>query len=402
MTAERFVRLGLGAVLLSVFFVPDAPLAVALTLAGLAVAWIAGLGAGLWSPGAVGVGLTTVTLAWLAVVTMLAPAGAHWPALGWAAVGLTTPVLVLRAARDTRVAATLLLALVTASLVVLIQAVAWSSGPGEARLFVYAPTLQWSGYPELGLLACIAGGAFTGLAVENGPARRRILCTLLAIAFAAATVPLGSRSGQVTAVLVVIAVVAARLLRHLPLARVAAAAIAVLIVSLALLLGTDAGERAATRIFDVNAAWSVTLRQRTWTHALEAIAARPWLGFGLGGYAGASPGELAHNFWLHTTAESGVIGSALLTLVWARGAWLALAASPTVPAALGLAVHGALVAFVLRGLTDHFLAAATPGYWRIWVMEGLWLGLAEACHAAARDASGARIEHDRASPGATR
>lgn len=379
MTAERVLLACLGTIAVAVFFGQDAVLAQNITLLSLAIAWVATLRAGLFSPGRAGVVLTTCTVGWLALTVWLSPQGANWNAMGWAATGLTLPWLVLRAAHTPLRAAAVTLGMTTATLVVLTQAVAWSSGPDEARIFVYAPTIQWSGYPELGLLACIGCGTMVGLAIDARPLRVRLGAATLGAAFALATLPLGSRSAQATAAFLPLGLAALLLARRVAPMRLAALGLAGLVLVLGALLGTSLGEWLATTLFDANAAWSVTLRQRTWQQAFEAIAARPWLGYGLGGFPGATPNDLAHNFWLHTAAESGIPGALLLTAVWLRAAWRSLRASAARErSGLALAVHGALLAFLVRSLTDHFLAPATPGYWRMWVLQGVWLGLAEA------------------------
>lgn len=380
MLAERVLVACLAIAGILVFFEADAARAQYVSVAALGVAWATALRVGILSPGLPALGLTAGALAWLALTAQLSPTGARWDAVGWAAVGLTLPLLVLRAAHTPVRITVGVLSLVTASFVVLVQAVAWSSGPDEARLFVYAPTLQWSGYPELGLLACLGAGALIGIAMSANTRRPlRLSAALLGVAFAAATIPLGSRSAMVTVATIPIGLLASRLAVRIPPRRLAIGVAAGLTLGLGVLLGTSLGEQAATVLFDPIAAWSVTLRQRTWQHAIEAVTARPWLGYGMGGVAGEAPQELAHNFWLHTAVESGVPGMLLLSSLWLRAAWISLRASVSGSQRhVAFAVYGALLAFLVRSLTDHFLSPVTPGYWRMWLVQGAWLGLAEA------------------------
>ncbi len=71
-----------------------------------------------------------------------------------------------------------------------------------------------------------------------------------------------------------------------------------------------------------------------WQAAQHMIAAHPWLGVGLGNYAGAYPQAAlanwpfhlshAHNIYLHTWAETGVLGLAAYVSLWATVIMLTL------------------------------------------------------------------------------
>lgn len=381
MTAERVLLSSLGVMLVAVFFWQDAVLASQVTLVSLGVAWLAALRAGLLRPGRGGVALTVAAVGWLATCAWLAPAGPHWNAVGWAAAGLTLPWLVLRAASTPRQAALLTLALLVATALVLTQAVMWAAATDErSRMVVYLPTIQWSGYPELGLLACMACGAALGLAAGGAGGLARTSAFALALLFGAATLPLGSRSAQLTVAVLPVALGVSMVARRFAPWRLAVVVATAVLIAVATLAFTPLGVTLGARLFDASAAEAISLRERSWAEALRTIAAHPWFGVGPGRFAGPVAGEHAHNFWLHTAAETGVPGALLFTLVWGRAAYLALRASTRAAhgGGLALAAHTALIAFLARSATDHFLAASTFGHWRMWMVQGCWLGLAEA------------------------
>lgn len=380
MTAERVLLSCLAVMLVAVFFGQDAELATQVTLISLGVAWLAAFRAGLLEPGRGGVVLTVAAIGWLATCAWLSPSGPHWSAVGWAAAGLTLPWLVLRAASTPRRAALLTLTLLLATTLVLTQAVMWATATDErSRMVVYLPTIQWSGYPELGLLACLACGAALGLAAGSVGSLARTSALALALLCGAATLPMGSRSAQLTVALLPMALGVSMLARRLAPWRLAAFAATAASALVAAVAFTPLGVTLGARLFDASAVEAVSLRERSWAEALRAIATHPWMGVGPGRFAGAVAGEHAHNFWLHTAAETGVPGALLFTLLWGRAAYLALRGSTRVPhGGLALAAHAALIAFLSRSVTDHFLAASTFGHWRMWMVLGCWLGLAEA------------------------
>ncbi len=379
MTAERVLLSCLGVMLVAVFFGQNAALASEITLVSLGVAWLAALRAGLLAPSRRGAALTVVAVGWLAACAWASPAVPHWSAVGWATAGLTLPWLVMRAASTPRRAALLILTLLVATTLVLTQAVMWAAATDErSRMVVYLPTIQWSGYPELGLLACLASGAALGLAAGGTGGVARTSAAALALLFGAATLPLGSRSAQLTVALLPMVLGVSLVVRRLAPWRLALVAAAVVLVAGGALAFTPLGVMLGARVFDAAAAEAVSLRERSWAEAVRTIAERPWQGVGPGGFVGPVAGEHAHNFWLHTAAETGVPGALLFTLVWGRAAYLALGASTRAHGALALATHTALIAFLARSVTDHFLAASTFGHWRMWMVQGCWLGLAEA------------------------
>lgn len=85
-----------------------------------------------------------------------------------------------------------------------------------------------------------------------------------------------------------------------------------------------------------DANFALVERLAHWQAAQNMIAAHPWLGVGLGNYAGAYPQYAlanwpfhlghAHNIYLHTWAETGLVGLAAYVAVWATVIILTLSA----------------------------------------------------------------------------
>ncbi len=122
-------------------------------------------------------------------------------------------------------------------------------------------------------------------------------------------------------------------------------------------------------------AWSLPSgRVQIWEAAASVVRDHPWLGVGPGNYTTAmftggyaerflyqvegrySGAEQAHNLLLHVAAETGVFGAMFLLalFLWlARGCWSAFRAGE-VPL-VSVALLFALLAFLLRSMTDNFL-----------------------------------------------
>lgn len=85
-----------------------------------------------------------------------------------------------------------------------------------------------------------------------------------------------------------------------------------------------------------DANFALVERLAHWQAAQNMIAAHPWLGIGLGNYAGAYPRYAlanwpfhlghAHNIYLHTWAETGLVGLAAYVAIWATVIILTLSA----------------------------------------------------------------------------
>jgi O-antigen ligase len=137
-------------------------------------------------------------------------------------------------------------------------------------------------------------------------------------------------------------------------------------------------------------------RQDTWVGVRKMIAARPLLGHGMGQYViqqraythegiplststpGASLGELAHNFYLQTTAELGLVGLLLfvsiLIVFWVTGLRRVLVMDQGIRRSLLLGSLASTVAFAID-------AVASPSWQLPQVAMFLWLalGLGVAC-----------------------
>lgn len=96
----------------------------------------------------------------------------------------------------------------------------------------------------------------------------------------------------------------------------------------------NVSEVRGVNINDAN--FALVERLAHWQAAQNMIAAHPWLGVGLGNYAGAYPQYAlanwpfhlshAHNIYLHTWAETGLVGLAAYVAIWATVIILTLSA----------------------------------------------------------------------------
>jgi O-antigen ligase len=261
------------------------------------------------------------------------------------------------------------------------------AGPRSAydtigRAGFYHALEYWSGYPELGLLMAVASCAMVAFACAARPPLVRIAAAVLALAFAGATVFLRSRSAVIA-----VPIVAAWLLG------VAAVKWRSKAAAVALALGLIGGMAVVVRAGGVTAlvsraAESVTretaIREQGWRAARGMFADHPLVGVGLGGYQreyyerriGADATH-AYNIVLHVLAESGAIGLLGWLALWGRVLYLGVRhARPTPRGAAIFALHGALVAFLLRSQSEHFLANLMTSD-RVLLLVALWMGLTE-------------------------
>lgn len=252
-------------------------------------------------------------------------------------------------------------------------------GLGEAgygrRLF-YLALDQWGGYPEIGMLACVGVGLGAGLALTRGVAPAiRLASVALAVVFVTAATYIYSRSAVAASLLTVLWLVVVRF--GGPRARVAVAALSG-VAGLALF--------AAAFVPSLpSAGLEFTMRAEGWRTAARMLAAHPIFGVGPGLYMASYPafssaGDPVHayNLVLHVASELGVAGVALYLLLWRRvlSASLRAATSPDTHDATALAVHGALVAFFVRSMSEHFLANIGSSF-RMLLLLALLFGLAE-------------------------
>jgi O-antigen ligase len=210
----------------------------------------------------------------------------------------------------------------------------------------------------------------------------RIAAVALALAFAGGTVFLRSRSAVVT-----IPIVAAWLLGVAALKWRSKAAAAVL--ALGLIGATTVAVRSGgVTALMARAAGTVTretaIRDKGWNAARGMFADHPLVGVGLGGYRreyherrlGADSTH-AYNIVLHVLAESGAIGLLGWLALWGRVLYVGVRhARPTPRGAAIFALHGALVAFLVRSQSEHFLANLMTSD-RVLLLVALWMGLTE-------------------------
>jgi O-antigen ligase len=253
---------------------------------------------------------------------------------------------------------------------------------GRSRF--YAAVIQWGAYPELGLLALLFGAACAAAAMAlRGLAARSAACVLLAFA---AVVPfyVESRGAQLALVGAVCWVSIAALIRWRDrvaagvLALVAAGVIAATVY--VFIRGVDVRDRV------LRAATATEWRSRSsyWQAAWQMARERPVLGVGPGRYRLELPrfsnttvvGH-AHNMPLHVAAETGLPGLAAFVWLWVRVLRRSFAtAGHDTGGVVAFMTHAMLVAFVLRGATDHFLTGVHSSF-RTALLVGIIFGLAE-------------------------
>jgi O-antigen ligase len=253
------------------------------------------------------------------------------------------------------------------------------------RDVIYSAIDQWSGYPEIGLLAGLGAGAAAALAWGGSGLSLRLAGAALATGFVVAPIFLYSRFAIVTAIAVVVWV------GFVCLARWRWTVGAVLIAGLAassawIAVGPgDTPARARAALVARVGSHEAGIRAEGWRVAEEMMRAAPWLGVGpgryrvdYGRYSTRSDSFHAYNIVLHTGAEIGLVGLAVYLWLWGRALWISLAAASdrSREGAAALAVHGMLVAFFLRSQSEHFLANLTTSF-RLLLLVGVLIGLAE-------------------------
>jgi O-antigen ligase len=263
----------------------------------------------------------------------------------------------------------------------------------------YRSIQQWSGYPEIGLLASIGSVASLALALADRRWRVRVAGLLFAAGFTAATVYLLSRFSLITIAVTGawLAIIAALALRsRLAMTLLAAGAIAAggLVV-----MRVDFSTRLRAVFVDRTAA--VEIRSEGWRVARSMMGDHPLLGVGPGHFRAesvhyANPGDVlphAYNVVLHEGAEVGYLGLAAYLAIWARVLWRTLRATGrSAERVAALATHGMLVAFFVRSQSEHFLANLDASF-RVLLLLAFLFGLAESL-GRARAGSGAGADAD--------
>jgi putative inorganic carbon (HCO3(-)) transporter len=262
---------------------------------------------------------------------------------------------------------------------------------GLGRPLHYRSIQQWSGYPEIGLLASLGAVACLAFALADRRWRVRGAGALLAAGFAAATIYLLSRFSLITIVVTGggLALVSAVRLRS-RLAQVVLAACVIAALGLAL-WRADVSARLASVFVDRTAAMEI--RSEGWRVARAMLHDHPLLGVGPGRYREEYPhysttGDRGHayNIILHQGAELGYLGLAAYLALWARVLWRTLRAADRSPAGVAAcATLGMLVAFFLRSQSEHFLANLDASF-RLLLLLAFLFGLAEAASPERRNA----------------
>ncbi len=261
------------------------------------------------------------------------------------------------------------------------------AGPRSAfdtveRAGFYHALEHWSGYPELGVLMAVAACGLAAFACAARPPLVRVAGAALALAFAAAAVFLRSRSAVLT-----IPIVVAWLL-GVAVVKWRSKTAAVLLAA-----GLAGAAVVAVRGGGVGAVWSraadavsreTAVRERGWQAARGMFADHPVVGIGLGAYQreyidrrlGADSPH-AYNIVLQVLAESGTVGLLGWLALWGRVLYVGVRrAAPTPRGAAIFALHGMLVAFLVRSQSEHFLANLATSD-RLLLLVALWMGLTE-------------------------
>jgi O-antigen ligase len=261
------------------------------------------------------------------------------------------------------------------------------AGPRSAfdtveRAGFYHALEHWSGYPELGLLMAVATCGLAAFACAARPPAVRLAGAVLALGFAAATVFLRSRSAVLTIPIVVAWLLGVAVVKWRSKAAAIALAAGLIAATAVAVRGGGIGvvmSRAAEAV-----SREAAIRERGWQAARGMFADHPVVGVGLGGYQReyldrrlGSDSPHAYNIVLQVLAESGVIGLLGWLALWGRVLYLGVRrAAPTPRGAAIFALHGMLVAFLVRSQSEHFLANLATSD-RLLLLVALWMGLTE-------------------------
>jgi O-Antigen ligase len=246
----------------------------------------------------------------------------------------------------------------------------------------YAALEQWSGYPELGLLMGVGAAAMVGVLCTARTVIVRVAAVVLAAAFAAGAVFLQSRSAVVTIPIAALWLFGLAALRWR--SRLAFAGIAIAISAGALAAVRGGGASAlASRTAD-SYSRELGIREQGWNAARLMAREHPYVGVGLGGYRReyeerqlGRDSTHAYNIVLHVLAETGAIGLIGWLALWGRALWLGVRHASRTPSGSALfALHGILVAFLVRSQSEHFLANLATSD-RLLLLLALWMGLTE-------------------------
>jgi O-antigen ligase/Flp pilus assembly protein TadD len=229
------------------------------------------------------------------------------------------------------------------------------------------------------LLVASPALVYLGLRERSETLRR---CAWVALAFVAAALFLTASRGGILAAFLAYLILGVRLLRRsarfsrrpwLPYALAAGAALACLVLVFAM---PPIRERLLSAAAESN---SASFRAYTWLGSVRMAAARPVTGWGVGSfepvfgaYAVAGYTRAAHNDYLQTFAEAGLLGLVAYLVVLVGFLWGGLKA-PKLSAAdatLQLACWTAVLGFSLHSLVDYDLLILATGA-AVWLCIGL-------------------------------
>lgn len=278
----------------------------------------------------------------------------------------------------------LTLAVVCTSLV-LLSAVgfgAWLDSPDRPAF--YGSVIQWSGYPELGLLAAIGTAACLAVVAVAARSALRPAATFLSGFFVLAALLLLSRSAWVTIGVVAVWIAGVSFVRWRRW-KVTFAIGILMILAAGTVLGSPLVRRYLPTLASASRSVQVVARMRGWEAAATMIGDQPWFGVGPGNYAITYPrysafGDPTHayNLLLHVGAELGLIGLACYLAMWGRVLVVSFKrAGPNGHGLTALAVHAVLVAFFVRSQSEHFLTNL-PTSLRLLLLLAVLFGLTEA------------------------
>jgi O-antigen ligase len=246
------------------------------------------------------------------------------------------------------------------------------------RRIAYYPSVgQWSGYPQLGMLFVLAL-AFP-LSSIVWTSRRSVIAAsvFIALVLLAALVAVNSRITLVAAIALVLTLGALELVKFKRF-RLLGALVALFVCVTAYVQFGSNGTFAywwKTRLYlqyipaegpDPGLGTGFG-RFPVWRHVAGVIRDNPWIGVGPPNYLEAVKATFpdswhdddihAHNTFLHVAAETGIPAALVLLGVWGLLFLnLASAIRATPAGVLAISVGGALLAFFVCSMTDHFTA----------------------------------------------
>jgi O-antigen ligase len=348
-------------------------------------------------------------LAYLAALTVSLAASRTTPSLlefGRQLLFLAVVFAVARTVRDDRQQRLVVAVMAVCAMIVISQALlfAWQSEQVE-RLVRYPVVPQWSGYPELGLLAAVFASGALALALFDRSVRLRFSAAYLAAFFTIGSVFLYSRSAWVTIAVTAVWLAAIGLV-NVSVRRTVIVLALLGVVALGTSLWFVPTGAARDRLAAIVGAKETADRVLGWRTSLTMLRDHPIVGVGPGMYRerydayqsveaialDRPPRELerdrshAYNMILHVAAELGLLGLLGFLAMWGRILWIGLVANPDARS-LALATHAMLVAFFIRSQSEHFLANLEASH-RLLLLLAVLFGLAEGIRAGSLQRAG--------------